>query len=354
VFSALLLGVVSLATMTASSLDELLWFRLAAGLGIGGVLPNAIALASEYAPKRRQATMVWFIMLGYQLGAACGSLVANGLAARYGWEMMFLVGGIAPIVVALLAFAFLAESVRYLALDPGRRAATVAILRRMEPALPIGADTQPVLREEKLPGVPAAHLFTEGRAPVTALLWIAFIGNLMTLQFLVNWVPTVLANPAISQAEANIASTMLQVGGMVGGLIVCRGIDSRGALAIAVMFVLGVPLIAAVGLGQQSAALAMVFNFGAGFCVIGGQTSLNALSGRMYPTFMRSNGVGWASTMGRLGSVSGPWVGGILIAHDVPIDQLFYFAAAPTLCAALACFTLSWLQGAPAGALARA
>ena len=348
VFSALLLGVVSLATMQVSSLDELLYYRFAAGLGIGGVLPNAIALASEYAPKRRQAIVVWFVMLGYQVGAASGFLVANGPAARYGWQVMFLVGGIAPVVAALLALAFLSESVRFLALDPSRRGAAVAILRRMEPGLAVGDDARLVLREEKPPGVRAIHLFTEGRAPLTLLLWIAFIGNLMTLQFLVNWMPTVLASPVISQAQANIASTMLQIGGMVGGLIVGWGIDNKGVLANAVMFALGVPLIAAVGLGQQSAALAMLFNFGAGFCVVGGQTTLNALSGRLYPTFMRSNGVGWAHTMGRIGSVSGPWLGGILISLDLPTGQLFYFAAVPTLCAALACFAMAWLRGAPA------
>jgi MFS transporter, AAHS family, 4-hydroxybenzoate transporter len=220
----------------------------------------------------------------------------------------------------------------------------------MEPGLAIEPDTRLVLREEKPPGVPAIHLFTEGRAPVTLLLWIAFMGNLMTLHFLVNWVPTVLESPVISRAEAAIASTMLQVGGMVGGLIVSRGLDIKGVLANAVLFGLGVPLVAAVGLGQQSAALAMLLTFAAGFCVIGGQTTLNALSGRLYPTFMRSNGVGWASAMGRFGSVAGPVAGGILIAYDLPTSEIFYFAAVPTLCAALACLVMSWLPGATAGA----
>ena len=317
------------------------------------MLPNAIALASEYAPRRRQATVVWFVMLGYQLGAASGALVANTLAARYGWQTMFLVGGIGPILAALLAFAFLVESVRFLALDPRRREATAAILRRMEPGLAIDAGTSLVLREQKLPGVRAVHLFTEGRAPITVLLWIAFIGNLMTLHFLVNWVPTVLESPVVSRAEAAIASTMLQIGGMVGGLIVSRGIDRKGVLANAALFGLGVPLVAAVGLGQQSAALAMLLTFGAGFCVVGGQTTLNALSGRLYPTFMRTNGVGWAHTMGRFGSVAGPVAGGILIAYDLPTSEIFYVAAVPTLCAALACLAMSWLPGATVGAPAK-
>jgi MFS transporter, AAHS family, 4-hydroxybenzoate transporter len=354
VASALLLGLVSLATMTASDAATLFWFRLAAGLGIGGVFPNAIALVSEYSPRRRQATGVWVVLLGYQLGAASGFLVANGLAATYGWQMMFLVGGIAPIVAALLALAFLVESVRFLALDPRRYAAAAAILRRMEPGLAIDSGARLLLREEKLPGVPASHLFTEGRAPLTVLLWIAFIGNLMTLQFLVNWVPTVLASPAISQAQANFASTMQQIGGIVGGLIVGLGIDRRGVIANALLFALGVPLVAVIGLGQQSAALAMALLFAAGFCVIGGQTTLNALAGRLYPTFMRSNGVGWALTMGRIGSVAGPWIGGILIGYGVPTGELFYFAAVPTLCAALACFAMSWLPGANVGAPVKA
>ena len=350
VFSALLLGVVSLATVTVSSLDVLLYYRFAAGLGIGGVLPNAIALGSEYAPRRYQSTVIWFIMLGYQLGAASGALVANGLAARYGWETMFLAGGALPILVALLALVFLAESVRFLALDPRRREAAAAILRRMEPGLAIGADTSLLLREEKKPGVRARHLFTEGRAPVTVLLWISFVGSLMTLHFLVNWIPTVLESPAISRAEAAIASTMLQVGGIVGGLILSRGIDLKGVLAIAAVFGLGVPLVASVGLGQQSATLAMLLTFGAGFCVVGGQTTLNALSGRLYPTFMRTNGVGWAHTVGRFGSVAGPVAGGLLIAYDVPTNEIFYFAAVPIFCAALACIAMSRFPNAAAGA----
>jgi AAHS family 4-hydroxybenzoate transporter-like MFS transporter len=98
----------------------------------------------------------------------------------------------------------------------------------------------------------------------------------------------------------------------------------------------------------------MLLIFAAGFCVVGGQTTLNALSGRLYPTFMRSNGVGWANTMGRFGSVAGPLVGGVLISYDLPTSEIFYFAAVPTLCAALACLAMSRLPGAPAGALAKA
>jgi AAHS family 4-hydroxybenzoate transporter-like MFS transporter len=125
-------------------------------------------------------------------------------------------------------------------------------------------------------------------------------------------------------------------------------------LAIAVVFGLGAPLIASVGLGQQSATLAMLLTFGAGFCVVGGQTMLNALSGRLYPTFMRTNGVGWAHTIGRFGSVAGPVAGGILLAYDMPINVIFYFAAVPTFCAALACLAMSRLPSAATGAPVKA
>ena len=93
----------------------------------------------------------------------------------------------------------------------------------------------------------------------------------------------------------------------------------------------------------------MLATFGAGCAIIGGQTNLNSIAGRFYPTFVRSNGVGWANGVGRVGSVLGPFVGGLVIAMDLPVSQLFLVAAVPPLGAALFCFALARLQ-TPQGA----
>jgi AAHS family 4-hydroxybenzoate transporter-like MFS transporter len=349
--SALFVGVMNLATTQVTTPGELFWFRLLAGLGVGGVLPNAIALISEYSPRRVQATAVWVVMVGYSLGAAGGALVATWLVPAHGWPVMFVVGGVLPIGVALLGMVFLAESVRFLALRPDRRDTTAALLRRIEPGLRIDSSSRLMLNEIRPRGLGVRQLFTDGRAPMTLLLWLAFICNLMTLHFLVSWTPTVLQSTEFSQAQAAIATSMIQFGGITGGLIVSRLLDTRGLAANALLFAFGAPIVALVGIGHRSGDLAMLLTFGAGFCIVGGQTVLNAVSGRIYPTAMRANGVGWANAVGRFGSVAGPVVGGVLISLDLPVEELFNFAAIPVVCAAIACFLVSRLQArlAPEG-----
>jgi AAHS family 4-hydroxybenzoate transporter-like MFS transporter len=131
---------------------------------------------------------------------------------------------------------------------------------------------------------------------------------------------------------------------MVGGLVLSRFLDSGSIRPVAVAFALGVPLVALIGSTGGSTALLMLATFGAGCAVIGGQTNLHAAAGRFYPTFIRANGIGWANGVGRIGSILGPVIGGMLIGLDLPVSQLFLFAAVPPLCAAIACFALARLH----------
>jgi AAHS family 4-hydroxybenzoate transporter-like MFS transporter len=346
--SALFLGLANLATMSAASPRDLICWRFLAGLGVGGVLPNTIALISEYAPRRIQATGVWIVMTGYSLGAASGALVATQLIPHFGWQVMFLVGGAAPIAIALCQVFFLPESVRFLALRPDRRDAVAALVDRMTGTAQAGEPRRFFLHEEDgAGGGSLRRLFSERRAMTTILLWVAFAGNLMTLHFLVSWMPTVLASPAITSAQAALATALIPIGGIVGGLAISYLIDRKGLAANALLFAFGAPIVALVGLGQHSAPSAMLMAFGAGFCVVGGQTTLNAAAGRIYPTVMRAHGVGWANAVGRFGSIAGPVIGGILISFNLQVGQLFGFAALPIACAAVACFLLARQQPRP-------
>jgi AAHS family 4-hydroxybenzoate transporter-like MFS transporter len=344
VISALFLGLINLATMSATSPSTLICYRFLAGLGVGGVLPNSIALISEYSPKRTQATAVWIVMTGYSLGAASGALVSTKLVPQFGWQVMFLVGGVVPIAIAACQILFLPESVRFLAMHQGKRDKVVALLNRINPGLNIEDSTSLSLREQRPQGVSLQQLFLDDRALTTILLWIAFVGNLMTLHFLVSWMPTVLDSSSISSAQAALATSLIPIGGIIGGLVISHLIDRKGLIANALLFTFGVPIVALVGMSRHSALLAMFITFAAGFCVVGGQTTLNAVAGRVYPTLMRSHGIGWANAVGRFGSIAGPVVGGILISLNLQINQLFYFAALPVACAAIACFLLARLR----------
>jgi AAHS family 4-hydroxybenzoate transporter-like MFS transporter len=180
IVGCIVLAAFSFATMYVNDLATLRMLRVGSGIGVGGVLPSVIALGTEYSPRRVQAATIWVLLIGYQAGASSGALVSGFLIAPYGWQVMFLIGGILPIVTALLVLLFLPESVRFLALDD-RQERMRKILRRLDPGLP--AEARLVVHEEKSSGIKLPYLFTEGRAAFTVLLWVVFVANLMALQF---------------------------------------------------------------------------------------------------------------------------------------------------------------------------
>lgn len=345
VLSVLFLGITTLAVAFARDIQDVFILRFLGGIGMGGILPNAVALATEYSPTRSRATSVWLMYIGYTFGAMSGAVVSAVGIPVYGWPVMFVVGGMGPLLVGLLLIFTLPESLRFLALNPRRQSQARTILRRLVPEASIDDTTQLVFKEEKKPaGFVLRHLFTGGRLIPTLLIWVAFAGNLMTLNFLLGWLPTILQSPALSRGEAAMATAILQGGGLVGGLIVSRLMDKGGMLALAAIFAIGVPLVAAIGATAGTPVLLLVLLFGTGFCVIGAQPNLNALAGEVYPTFVRSNGIGWANAVGRGGAIAGPVIGGILIAMQLPIEQLFVAAAIPVFVGALSCFVLLFLN----------
>src|SRR2546421_2943954 len=174
VLGCLVLAVFSFLTMYATDLTTLRLLRIGSGIGVGGVLPSVIALGTEFSPKRVQATTIWTLLIGYQFGASSGALISTFLFVHYGWQVMFLIGGILPIVTALLVLFFLPESVRFLALDSAARNRMASVLARLDPGLQINRDTRLIVHEEKRKGFRLAHLFGEGRAGFTLLLWAVY------------------------------------------------------------------------------------------------------------------------------------------------------------------------------------
>jgi len=344
VFGCLLFGLFTLASAYAGSLGELLVLRAIAGLGLGGSIPNAIALMTEYAPARVRATRVGMMFIGYTVGSALGGVIAARLMPDYGWPSVFVVGGILPLVVGLLSIFVLPESVRFLMLKRGRTDRVLPLLRRVRPDLNLADDARFSMQEEVQAGQPVRHLFTGARAAMTSLLWLAYAANMVSLHFLTSWLPTVIADSGVPLTHAVIATALLQAGGGVGSLLVGRLLDRIGTLGIVAAFLVAVPCVAALGhVGTDETPLMILVTI-AGLCIIGGQAGINALSGTLYPTYMRSTGTGWAFGMGRFGSILGPVLGGQLIALGLPLGTLFTAAAAPILVSAGALFFLGRLS----------
>ena len=274
-------GVFSLLTALTTGFEALLVVRFLTGLGLGGAMPMLIALASERASPARKATMVAVIMGGMPLGGAVAGLVARTPMALEDWRTLFLVGGLAPLVLAPLL---------YLVLPVGRpdRAAHQA-------------------------GDARRALFGKSRWPATTCLWISYALVALTLHLLLNWLPTLLVARGLPPASAFLVSALFNLGGASGGVAFGLVVDRLGPRwpLLAGFAGLAVALVALAG-ASGGAAIA-VLAFAAGFLLMGGQFTLYGLTPPYYPAAVRATGVGAAVAAGRVGSILGPLAAAQLI-----------------------------------------
>jgi len=339
-------GALSLATPAAHSLHPLIVLRFIGGLGLGGVMPNAIALTSEFSPHRSRGTMVMVMFCGFPIGATIGGFAAASIIPAFGWRGVFILGGALPILLVPVLIWMLPESIRHLVLQGNNDAEVRESLARVNPEFSFGEETAFVIREERAPGLAVGHLLRHGRALPTVLLWIVFFASLLDLFLLANWLPTVFHDAGISLSLAVIATALFQGGGVVGSLALGRIVDRFGVYRVlTVIYLLGAVFIALLGPSHSIAAI-MACTFGAGIGIIGGQTGANVVAALIYPTYIRSTGVGWALGMGRIGSIVGPVIGGIMLAQRWPLPTIFLAAAIPALCGSLAIYLMGRTQGA--------
>ncbi len=330
-FSAL-----TLMTTLVKTLDQLLIIRFIAGLGLGAIMPNAVALVGEYSPRRSRVTAMLVVSNGFTIGAAVAGFIATYLIPRFGWRSVFYFGGTVPLVIGLLMFFTLPESLQFLTLRKRGADAIGKWLRRVDPAVPLPPGTQFVVNEEKKGGVPIFTLFHEGRATGTVLLWTMQFMNLVNLYMLSTWLPTIARGMGLTATAALMIGTMFQTGGAVGSIAIARPIDKWGFYGVLTACFAGAGVMIAL-IGQPGLSVAMLFVvvFMAGFGIFSGQAGNNALAATYYPTMLRSTGVGAALGIGRIGSIIGPYVAEYMRPR-YSTHQLFLVFAVPALLSAIA------------------
>lgn len=345
-------GVFSLATVQAESMTQLAVYRLLTGIGLGGAMPNIIALTAEYSPQRNRATLVTLMFCGFPLGAVLGGAVSAPLIGALGWQSVFVLGGILPLALAVLLGVALPESIRYLVASGADARRIAAIVSRVDPAHRYDDRDRYGVPEPRLAGVPVKHLFRDGRATGTLLLWVVFFCNLLVLYFLINWLPSVLRAAGLPIERAIIATVVLNAGGIVGGLALGRAVDRRGPFGILLAsYCLAALAVGMIGIAGADVSTIMAAVFVAGFFVIGTQFCMNALAAGAYPTSVRATGVGYALGVGRIGSVLGPVIGGVLLSFGWSGGTLFLTAALPAaVCAAAVALLRLRYRPAPAPA----
>jgi AAHS family 4-hydroxybenzoate transporter-like MFS transporter len=331
VICTLFFGLVTLATSLAHSGSSLAILRFAAGLGFGGVMPNSIALTAEYAPERRRGTMITIMFCGFPIGATIAGFATVPILPAYGWRGVFVLGGVMPLVLVPLLVLLLPESIRHLVIHGEKPERVRHLLARVNPQLVFGSDANFVVHEERAPGMPVVHLFHQGRALPTVLLWIGFFMSLIDIYLLTSWLPTVFHNAGITLSLSVIATAVFQGGGVVASLALGSFVDRFGAYRVlAITYLLGAVCVALLGYSHSIVSI-MACTFVAGAGILGGQTGANALAASFYPTYIRSTGVGWALGIGRIGSIVGPIFGGIMLSRNWPLTTVFMVAAIPSL-----------------------
>ena len=332
IVALVIVAVGSLLTPFTTTALSLTLVRFLTGLGLGAALPSVVSLTGEYAPLKRRAATVGLMFCGFPLGAVVGGLASSVLIPKLGWTSVFWVGGIVPVILIPIVAIALPESVRFLAKRVDK-SALETVLRRLK----IDASIAPAITAAPdEPRAPLPSLFTQGRAVGTIMLWVILLLSLLMTYFLSNWIPIIATQNGLPARVAIIGAVMLNLGSILGSIVLGRFVRKRPATTIVVGYVLGAIAIVGIGQAAHSSAGLLITCLLAGFFAGGTQLLTIGLCATFYSEALRATGVGFAVGVSRLGSILGPVVGGILIARGVSTPIIFVIIGAVSLAAAIA------------------
>ena len=340
IVSLLWVAILMAATPLVHTVGQLVVIRFVAGLGMGVVVPNALALGGEYSPTRLRTTLVMAVSSGYVIGGVVGGLIAAFVIKPFGWVGVFYSGALLTGLLALLMLRFLPESLQFRLMRRPDDAKTVELIRKYRLDDDLGNTEQVARKESSLKVV-----FGHGRSRPTLLLWLASFCNMLSAYFLAAWIPLLMSAIGFSAGAALLAGMAFWGGGLVGNYMLGYLIDRLGyGRVMFANFVLGGLAIAGLALFTHTPEIAVLCIIFAGFSVIGGQSGLYGIAVVFYPTKGRSTGAGLASGVGRVGAVLGPILGGHLLTLSWSPNKIILASAGPTLVTAIALALLASLS----------
>ncbi|WP_250511190.1 aromatic acid/H+ symport family MFS transporter [Caballeronia sp. GACF4] len=332
-------GVMSLASAWSPNIEVLSVMRFLTGLGLGASQPNAATLASEYAPEKHRSVMVTVIYCGFTLGAAGGGFLSSYLVPTHGWHSILVVGGIVPLLFAVLLFFVLPESAKFLALKHEGRPALAKIINEIQPGT-VNGSTGFVTPEREHAGKGVIRLIvSKPHTTVTLALWVGLFMNLMTVYFLNSWLPIIVKDNNFSLADAALVGAMMQVGGTLGNIVIGWEMDRFDSRKVMIATLFGA-LVFTVAVSQMNVGLAGLITlvFLLGYCTNSTNTGWTAMAASYYPTEIRATGTSWMTGIGRFGAISGASVGAVLLSFKWNFGQLFLFLTVPIAIAIVAAY----------------
>lgn len=310
-------------------------FRFLAGLGLGGVMPNVIALMTEYAPKKLRATLVSLMFSGYAVGGMCSALLGMWLVPQFGWKIMFLLGGV-PLLLIPMIWLLLPESIDYLVRRKKNEKA-FQVLKQIDSSLTYNAQTQISLHHENqtTSKTPVKDLFSEGRGPITLLFWGSVFMALVLVYALGNWLPKLMVEAGYDLSTSLVFLLALNIGGMLGAIGGGYLADRFNlAKVLCTLFFSGAIALFLLSYSLPTFVLYICIAI-AGAASIGGQILLLAYMSQFYSSNIRATGLGMALGVGRLGAILGPILCGWLLSLSLPINYNFIALSIPCIIAVL-------------------
>ncbi len=319
----------------ASNPIEFGLLRFLAGLGIGGVMPNLVALTSEYAPAKKRSTLVTTMFSGYAVGGVMAALLGAQFTPSFGWQIMFFIAGI-PLFLLPVIWKFLPESLTFI-VQQGKQKEARQIVRRLAPDVKVTETTEFELNQVEVPeSASVSSLFKRGRMTNTLLFWLAFFTCLLTMYALSSWLPKLMMAAGYSMNNSLMFMLTMNVGavvGIVGGGILADRFHLKPVLMC--LGITGAIVMSLMGFNPPQAVL-YVLVFLAGAASIGSQMLLYSYVAQYYPLAVRSTGIGWSSAIGRMGAIVGPILIGALLGMSLPAYINFMVVGLPVLVTAIA------------------
>lgn len=346
-----LFGILNLASAYTTSIEAFTIVRFICGIGLGGAIPNVLALVTEYAPAKMRATLVAFALCGIALGAVLGGLISIPLIRTFGWASVFVVGGVLPLCLVPVIALVLPESIKFLILSNQDRSLVASILRKINPEKDYDTNSRYVLDEVKTSQGHIPALFRDGLAVGSIFLSGALFMSLLLVYCFIMWIPLLLRQAGLPLQDAILGTVIFNLAGIFGSLVCTRLIDRNSHRTIFILiggYFFGAISVACIGFAGTAFWPIMTAIFLSGFIIIGVQLSLYAAISSYYPTAIRGTGLGWSLMVGRTGSLVGPVVGSALVAQGMSPSQLFQASSIAPLLACMSLVIFAMLSGANA------
>lgn len=343
--SVILFGLASLISAFTTDLQSLVIWRFITGLGLGGAMPNAITLTSEYSPTKRRSSLVTLMFCGFTIGSALGGIASAQLLPHIGWQGILIIGGVLPLLTVPFLMMLLPESLRFMVLKNHAQQKIDKVMRRIAPHLQTLPQLLPSANEVKNVGI--RELFSPQYALGTILIWCTFFMSLLIIYMISSWMPTLLTNEGFNLVNASWLTSIFQIGGTIGAIVIGMSMDKIDpAKVLSFVYVLGGIFLVCLGLGIEGGnmILLMLAMFGVGVGISGSQVGVNAFTSGFYPTHCRATGVSWANAVGRSGSVIGSVIGGWLMSLNLSSFEIMSLLAFPAFFAAFALFMIKKLK----------